>query len=104
MIHGTYPLQKAEAEEGKKYALNKYVRKTLFPRWKFFTRSEQLVWTNNTTSIPQFTCNKMNVKPAFAERWWSENQSEVMRQLNQKRSDVGGGMKKVFMGKLHVGG
>ena len=26
---------KGEAEEGKKYALDKYVRKTLFPRWIF---------------------------------------------------------------------
>jgi len=95
---------KGEAEDGKKYALNKYVRQTLFPRWNFFTRSEQLVWTNNTTSIPQFTCEKMNVKPLLQERWWSENQSEVMKQLNQKRSDVGGAMKKVFMGKLSVGG
>ena len=47
--------KKGAAEDGKKYALNKYVRQTLFPRWNFFTTSTQLLWSNNTTSIPQFS-------------------------------------------------
>ena len=93
-------VKKGQAEDGKNFALNKYVRQTLFPRWKFFTSSLQLVWSNNTTSIPQFSCEKMNVKPEFGEWWWCLNQSEIMKQLNQKRSDVGGAMKKVFMGKF----
>jgi hypothetical protein len=90
---------KKDAKKGKKHELKKFVRSSLFPRWKFFTKKKQLVWEDGPDTICGLVCDGMHVKPAFQERWWHNNQDIMMRELNRKRSDVVGSMKRVFMGK-----
>ena len=88
-----------EARISKTHELRKFVKKELFPKWKFFTNKSQLMWTTNPKSICQFVCKSMHLRPQFKEKWWHLNQDCVMKELNRKRSDVASAMKKSFIGK-----
>jgi hypothetical protein len=92
-------VESGEAEKGKLHELQKFIRKDFFPYWKFFTNKSQVMWCPEADSVSQYVCQKMNVKPEYKERWWHLNQEDLCKELNRKRSDTVGAMKRVFMGK-----
>jgi hypothetical protein len=92
-------MESGEAEKGKLHELQKFIRKDFFPYWKFFTNKSQVMWCPGADSVSQYVCQKMNVKTEYKERWWHLNQDDLCKELNRKRSDTVGAMKRVFMGK-----
>ena len=86
-------------EEVLRSQLTIFVRKDLFPMWKFFTHEKQLEYTDERRSVCQWVCNKLNVPSDQRRDWWREKSKTISSMLNRKRSDVQGSMKNIFMSK-----
>jgi len=87
------------ADEIMKNQLTLFVRKDLFPMWKFFTHPKQLEYTENQNTVCQWICNTLNIPKNQKQDWWREKKGLIVSMLNRKRSDVAGSMKNTFIGK-----
>jgi hypothetical protein len=92
-----------DADDQRKIDLVDYVRRDLFPGWKFFTDPRQLVFDASETSLVRHICLGMHLKRDYWPDWWELNKSELVTTLNRKRTDVTAMIKKAFIGTLAEG-
>jgi hypothetical protein len=90
----------ANADEARRIQLIDYVRKDMFPGWKFFTDPRQLVFDASETSLVRHICLGMHLKRDYWADWWELNKTELVTTLNRKRTDVTAMVKKIFIGTV----
>ena len=89
----------SKSEKELQHDLQQFIRHTLFPACKMITGAQQLAFSESPQSICQFVCGGMHVKPDFQSVWWELNKKLVHQQLNKRRTDVSGQIKKGFLSK-----
>ena len=85
-------------DEKRKRQLLDFVRRDMFPGWKFFTDRRQLVFDASETSLVRHICLGMGINREYWADWWEINKSELVATLNRKRTDVAAMIKKIFIG------
>jgi hypothetical protein len=89
-----------DPDEARRIQLIDFVRRDLFPGWKFFTDPRQLVFDASETSLVRHICLGMHLKRDYWADWWELNKTELVTTLNRKRTDVTAMVKKIFIGTL----